>query len=323
MWCAVLALAGCKKKEEAKKEPAPAAKADKEQTKTADAETKAAGGDALVKRGEYIANIMGCQQCHTAFTKTGPDTANAWAGGLEIKEKFGTWRSPNITQHADHGIGKWTDAQIIAAVREGVRPDGTRLYPIMPYPFYRVLSDDDAKALVAYMRTLPANDRKVAPTGELKLPKPELPKPAGKAPAADPVARGGYLASLMHCAMCHSPADEQGAPDFMKRPFAGGYPFEIPELGTGVLYSSNLTPHDTGIGKVSDDQLIAAVREMKRITKEGLIQGPMALYQMGWYSIKDDDAAALAAFLRSLPPAENKVPASTFVPNAPGAPPKK
>src|SRR5688572_23611489 len=102
-----------------------------------------------VARGAYLARAGGCLVCHTAIGPRGPDLANAGAGGLEMKVKLGMWRAPNITPDPRTGIGSWTDDQIIAAVREGRRPDGTKLTPIMPYPSYHVLTDDDARAVVA------------------------------------------------------------------------------------------------------------------------------------------------------------------------------
>jgi mono/diheme cytochrome c family protein len=106
-----------------------------------------AGPDAkLVERGAYVAKAGGCLVCHTAIGPTGPDLANAGAGGLEMPDAIGTWRTPNITPDKGTGIGNWTDDQIIAAVRTGVRPDGKKLYPIMPYLNYNVMTDDSARS---------------------------------------------------------------------------------------------------------------------------------------------------------------------------------
>jgi mono/diheme cytochrome c family protein len=138
--------------------------------------------DAVVERGHYLADLMGCQNCHTPFGAMGPDADLLWAGGLEVPETFGTWRSPNITQDKETGIGGWTDEQILAAIREGKRPNGDLLFPIMPYPMYHALSDEDGKALVKYLRTVPAKNHPVVRATELKLPRTPLPPPAGKAP---------------------------------------------------------------------------------------------------------------------------------------------
>lgn len=329
--CCALVLAmgtsACKKKDEEgegeTEAPAESAGTGEEPTATAedDKPEEPAGDEALVKRGEYLAALAGCQQCHTPFGPNGPEMSKAFAGGLEVKEKFGTWRSPNITQDEKTGIGGWSDEEITKAIREGVRPDGSRLYPVMPYPFYHKLSDDDTKAIVAFLRTIEPIENEVEPSEELPLPKMELPPAEGAAAPEEGVARGEYLANLMHCAMCHSPPDDKGAPDFSKA-FAGGFPFEIPELGEGVLYAANLTPHkEQGIGAWTDEQLVAAIKQMKK-ADGSVIVGPMALYQMGWYQMQDDDANALVAFLRSLPPSDNEVPASTFVAKGAEAPAK-
>jgi mono/diheme cytochrome c family protein len=264
---------------------------------------------------------MGCEQCHTPFKGPAPDHSKRYAGGLEVPEVFGTWRSPNISQDKDTGIGGWTDEQIIDAIRLGKRPDGEQLYPIMPYLFYNAMSDSDAKAIVAYLRTVPAVNHTVERV-ELKLPKIPAPPAKGTEPdTADAVAHGGYLANMMHCAACHTPMSPEG-PD-MSRAFAGGMELELPPLGEGKLYTANLTSDKkTGIGAWSDEEIVAAIRQMKK--RDGsMIMPPMALYQGGWAMMTDADVNHLVAFLRSLPAIANAVPASTFKPHAapPAAPP--
>lgn len=269
--------------------------------------------DPDMERGAYLAAIMGCPICHTPLTPKGPDKDKLWAGGLEVTEVFGRWRSTNITPDKETGIGDWTDEQIIAAIREGVRPDGSRLYPVMPYPFYRSLSDDDAQVLVKFLRGLKPIQHKVERVTDLKLPKPELPKPDGKPPGDSPEEIGRYYADIMHCALCHTPPGKSGEPD-MKKLFAGGFPMEVPEMGEGILYSANLTPDKkTGIGDWTDEQIIDAIRKMKK-KDGGVIRGPMMLYQGGWIKLTDDHAKAIVAYLRSLPAIENKIPESTFKP---------
>jgi len=323
---AMTAVGGCKKEQKKADPPDDKAATDTPTTDTPATDTppatdKPAADPAVVERGKYLADVMGCVHCHTPFGPNGaPDLNKAWAGGLEVPEKFGTWRSSNITPDPETGIGKWTDEQIIAAVREGKRADGTMIKPIMPYLFYNALSDDDAKALVAFLRTVPAVANKVERATDLKLPDIPAPKPAGKPPGDDPVARGAYFTSLMHCVMCHTPPGKNGMPE-MSKAFAGGFPMEIPFMGTGVLYSSNITPDKkTGIGAYTDEQIASALREMKK--KDGKpIVGPMAMYQTGWYRLEDEDVKGIVAFLRSLKPIANKVPKSTFKPKAGGPPP--
>jgi mono/diheme cytochrome c family protein len=313
----VLFAVSCSKKEEAPKAKPTATKPEKAKPKKPEQPKKTK--DPLVEKGQYLVHVMGCQSCHTPFTDKGaPDFAKAWAGGLEVPEKFGTWRSPNITQDKETGIGGWTDEQIAAAIREGKRPDGDTLFPIMPYMFYAGMSDDDVKALVAYLRTIKPISNKVERVTDLKLPK--MPGPPTRKDAApdnsDPAKRGEYLAGLMHCAMCHSPMDKNGGPD-MSKAYSGGFKFELPMMGEGALYGTNLTSDKkTGVGDWTDDELLGVLKNMKK--KDGSpIMGPMMLFGSGWSQLKEEDLKAVVAFLRTLPPVANKVPASTFKPKGP------
>lgn len=286
------------------------------------ASTKVSAGtpvDTVAARGAYLADVMGCAQCHTAFGPQGPDLSKAYAGGLEVPEEFGTWRSTNITQDKETGIGSWTDEQIIVAIREGKRPDGQQLFPVMPYMFYNAMSDADAEALVGFLRTIDGIPNEVTRATDLKLPLIAVPPAVGtEVDANDAVAHGGYLASLMHCAACHTPMGPKG-PD-MARAFAGGMKFEIPMLGEGAMYSSNLTPHETGIGSWEGADIATSIRDLKK--RDGSpIQGAMALYQ-GWSKLTDKDVSDLVSFLQALPPIDNAIPASTFKARIPGAAPE-
>jgi mono/diheme cytochrome c family protein len=135
-----------------------------------------ARADGTIERGKYLASIMDCTGCHTRGALVGkPEAAFALAGsdiGFEIPG-LGYFYPPNITPDAETGIGKWSEAEIVAAVRTGVRPDGRQLVPIMPWMSYAALSDDDAKALAAYLKSL-------AP---IKNPAPPMTAHAEKAPA--------------------------------------------------------------------------------------------------------------------------------------------
>lgn len=318
----LLCAPGCKKKDEGQKEQAQATAP----VEPAPTPEPAKPDPALVARGKYLTQVGGCPLCHTPMGPKGPEMDKLFAGGMEMKEAFGTWRSPNITQDEETGIGKWTDEQIIAAVRTGMRPDGTGLYPIMPYMFYGAMSDDDAKALVAYLRTVPAVSNKVE---RLTLPLPtadklQQPPHDGKPPAADdPIAQGNYLATIAHCAMCHTPFDMKTMQPDMSKMFAGGMPFELPpQFGKGVVYSRNITSDEkTGIGKWTEADIAKAIKGMVRPDGKP-IYFPMAAYAATWVNLTDDDAANIAKFIKSIPPISNKVPDSKYTPAPPpGAPP--
>ena len=121
--------------------------------------TARSDGPPSVARGEYLVKIMDCGGCHTPGALAGkPEFTQALAGatvGFRIPG-VGIVYPPNLTADAETGLQRWTDAQIIRAVRHGERPDGRRLVPVMPWPSYSALTDADAAALVAYLRTLPA-----------------------------------------------------------------------------------------------------------------------------------------------------------------------
>ena len=310
---ALVAFAGCKKKEEKKKTPKPTPKAGVTKPTPKPAPT-AKADPALVARGKYLANVLACNLCHTPMGPRGPIMEKAWAGGFRMKEKFGEWVSPNITPDVKTGIGGWSDAEIIAAVRTGVRKDGTKLKPIMPYPFYSQMTDEDAKALVTYLRALKPIENKVERV-ELKIP--HIPAP----PAKDYKGKQGeYLATIMHCAACHVPTDKTGMPD-MKRAFAGGMKFELPpQMGTGHLYAPNISSDTkTGIGKWTVAQIATSIKAMTRPNGKPIMP-PMAMYAAFWSKMTDEDVTAVATFIKGLPPQVNKVPPSTFKPNAMGPP---
>jgi mono/diheme cytochrome c family protein len=324
--CGVTAalVLGCKEKKEEQVAPQPA-KAQPEVTEARTPEPPPGPDPEVVERGAYLAKAGGCLVCHTGMGPHGPDLANVGAGGLEMVEKFGTWRSPNITPDKATGIGSWTDDQIAAAIREGVRPDGKQLYPIMPYMNYNGLTDDDVKALVTFLRTLKPVEKVVA-KNDLKMAAMPAPRPANKAPGDDPVAKGAYLGSIMLCSHCHwTPNKDFSAPVDLNHLFSGGLPMELPPMGTGTLFSANITSDpDTGIGKWTEEQIFTSIKMMQKPDGK-MIQGPMLFMQGMWAQLEDQDLENVAAWIKTLPPVKNKVAASTFKPHAgpPGSGPSK
>ncbi|MPR12583.1 c-type cytochrome [Microvirga tunisiensis] len=121
------------------------------------------------QRGEYLVTIMDCTGCHTPGTFLGkPDMQRPLAGsevGFQIPG-LGIFYPPNLTPDPETGLGKWSEADIIKAVRTGVRPDGRQLVPIMPYHSYGKLTDADAKALAGYLKSLkPVRNQVPGPVG--------------------------------------------------------------------------------------------------------------------------------------------------------------
>ncbi|HTV31418.1 MAG TPA: cytochrome c [Xanthobacteraceae bacterium] len=114
--------------------------------------------DADLARGQYLVTIGGCNDCHTPGTLLGkPDTAKLLSGsdvGLGVPG-LGVFVGRNLTPDKETGLGSWTQAQIVAAITTGKRPDGRTLAPIMPWRFYSHLTKEDADAIAAYLQSLP------------------------------------------------------------------------------------------------------------------------------------------------------------------------
>jgi mono/diheme cytochrome c family protein len=258
-----------------------------------------AQGDA--KRGEYLAAAGGCVGCHTEDRKD----AVRFAGGRALATPFGTFHGPNITPHPQAGIGRWTEADFVRAMRQGVRPDGASYFPAFPYPSYTKISDADLRDLWAYLRTLPASAQpsKAHELGVLYrwrlpvsawkwlyfTPGPFVPDPKASAT----VNRGAYLVqALGHCSECHTPRNALGGPK-RDRFLAGG---KGPE-GKGV---PNLTP--TRLKKWSD-------KDLKDLLTTGLTpDGDVPAKAMAEVienttsKLTPADLDAVVAYLRSLPP---------------------
>ncbi len=167
----------------------------------------------LIKQGEYLSRLGDCMACHSLPGK--PD----YSGGLAIESNLGTIFSTNITPDKQHGIGNYSEQQFSDAVRKGVLPDGSHLYPAMPYPDYAKISDADIHALYVYFMKGVQPSAEQPPETDLSFPfsqrwgmrfwnwafasdKPF--QPIGGASAE--VNRGAYIVeSLGHCGSCHTP----------------------------------------------------------------------------------------------------------------------
>lgn len=128
-----------------------------------------------VERGRYLAAIMDCAGCHNKGSFS-PKPAEGYLQGGTVGFEvpgLGVFYPPNLTPDQSTGLGRWTPDDIVKAVRAGGRPDGRVLAPAMPWHAYSALSDDDAKALAAYLKSLPAAANQVPPPG----PKEAAPRP--------------------------------------------------------------------------------------------------------------------------------------------------
>ena len=254
--------------------------------------------ETAVERGAYLMNaVAACGNCHTPFGPQGPDMSKALSGRLVEDNALWTVYASNITPDVETGIGGWSDAEIVRAIREGVRPDGSVIGPPMPIGLYRGMSDADAMALVAYIRSIPPV-KNGTPASFYRVPvPPSWGPPVGHLTAPDPadtIAYGGYLAGpVAHCMECHSGPGANGAPDPVNELGGGGMKFQGP---WGESVAPNLTP--LGLADWTDAEIARAVR--KGVAKDGRKLLPPMGY--GYYAhMSDSDMAAIIAYLRSLP----------------------
>jgi mono/diheme cytochrome c family protein len=117
-----------------------------------------------IERGKYLVTLGGCTDCHTPGYFFGKPDTSRYLGGSEVGFEIpglGVFHGPNLTPDAETGLGKWTNEQIVAAIQTGARPDGRVLAPIMPWKAFANLSKSDARAITAYLKSLPAVKNKV------------------------------------------------------------------------------------------------------------------------------------------------------------------
>jgi mono/diheme cytochrome c family protein len=276
-----------------------------------------AGGDP-VKRGEYLARAADCMVCHTS-----PGGA-PYAGGLEIRLPFGAIYTTNITPDKDSGIGKYSDADFLNAVQRGIRRDGTRLYPAMPYPSYTYMTDADALAIKAYLFSLPGvhaenraetlrfpfNQRWSMIFWSMAFnPNTRFMPNTARSPEWN---RGAYLAeALAHCGECHTPRNLAQALDNRNK-YAGA-------VTAGWRAFNISSDKDTGIGAWSDDE-VASYLATGHVKSRGTAAGPMGeAVDQSFSAMTPGDIHALVAYVRSVPAVTSDLPAN-LAPPAPGSP---
>jgi cytochrome c553 len=270
---------------------------------------QARSAEAPVERGSYLVNTIGaCGNCHGRDASGNLYPDGSLAGGFvfdEIEPDLGHVIGPNITPDTDSGIGKWSVADIVMALRNGKRPDGSIIGPPMPIPVYGQLADRDATAIAAYLLSLPAV-RDSLQKSQYKVPLPPdygPPVTHVDAPSpADKVAYGGYLVTVGHCVLCHTPpgADK---PFNMELAFAGGRPFPT-FSGVPATVSRNITSDpDHGLGKWNNQDIKNAIT--RGVRPDGTkLTGPMPF---DWYAkMKPGDLDAIVAFMRTIKPVRNQ-----------------
>ena len=264
----------------------------------------------LVARGEYIVrNVAVCGHCHAADVQ---DPDGALSGGFEFRNwRLGTIRASNITPDSATGIGAWSDAELVRAIRSGEDRHGEVLAPVMPYAWFRGMSERDALAAARYLKSRPPVRNRVENDPNLiyELAEAFVLEPADaatrRAPARAATADyGKYLAtSVALCADCHTPRGGLQREPEMDMLFAGE-----PDPPSGFPANpSNLTPDSaTGIGEWSEADFLRALRT-------GIEPGGDTLHVfMPWQQFRrmsDDDIRAIYRYLRTLAPVRHEVPA--------------
>jgi hypothetical protein len=266
-------------------------------------------------RGKYLVEgLLQCPACHSDmdFSKRPiePFPGKELGGSVFMNETVGLPQpnrvvAPNISPDAEFGAGTWKDAIFVRALRQGIGHDGRTLFPLMPYSFFRNLSDEDLASVIVYVRSFPpahVQQPKIFLTDEIKKtfqplpPLPHVPDPD----RSDRVAYGKYLVNAGHCSACHDSYDDKGNP-IPGMDFAGGGELTGPwEGGTQLktVNALNLTPDPSGIGYFSEAMFVEVLRN------GGFKSRPLSSI-MPWNffrNLSDDDLKAMFAYLKTLKP---------------------
>lgn len=262
------------------------------------------------QRGEYIFWAAGGCGCHTDYKRKGM----LLAGGRAVGTPFGTFYGTNITPDRDTGIGAWSKADFVRAMREGLAPGGRHLFPVFPYTSFTRMTGAHLSDLWAYLRSVPAVKRPNTPhdvwppfgwrwsAGLWKrmffTPQRFRPDPA----KAKPWNRGAYLANALgHCAECHTPRNLSGA-------LKAGMHLAGSLDGPEGQASPNITPHnETGIGTWSVPDIVWYLQtgsDPDGDSAEGLMEG---MIEHGFGKLSEAGLTAIAVYLKSLPPIEHAV----------------
>ena len=265
-----------------------------------------------LERGRYLCtNVAACLVCHSTRDTgvyAGPVKQGTLGRGGELfgpEEGLpGKIYASNLTPY---GLGKWTDGELFRAITTGVSRDGHALFPLMNYPAYGQLDEEDIFSMIAYVRTLPSITNDVSPT-QLDFPVNfivnTIPAKAHLASLPDSdnaVAYGKYLVTMASCVDCHTEVDKGKFKPGME--FAGGRDFSV--SGRKPLYSANITPDkETGIGNWTRELFI---HKFQQYRDSGYVPRPVGVGEantpMPWVAyagMKESDLAAIYAYLRTV-----------------------
>lgn len=308
----ILGLAGCAREEEPAPQAAPAAAAPPPAPApvAATVERVPDGADPLTHGRYLVETVAGCGNCHTPHLPDGSLDPNlSFAGAFVIEEPVFKAYAKNITPDMETGIGSWTDDEIVNAIRNGQKRDGTFYGPPMSFGWYKRMSDTDVRAIVAYLRTVPAIRNEVPQStyqiplngyGPMVTSVPDVPK-------TDVVKYGEYLAGPVgHCMDCHT-TYVMGQID-MAQLGRGGNVYARPFIYDWAAVSANITPHpEAGLGAWTNDEIKHAITAgISRNGRELLPFMPYGLYA----KMQESDLDAMVAYLRSLPPLGPAAPAA-------------
>lgn len=282
---------------------------------------------ATVRRGEYLyRHVADCEGCHSHRDETrfGMPILGVPGRGFGTKQGVRNFPAdeltglfvPNITPHPEHGIGGWSDGEILRAIREGVAANGRPLFMVMPYSNYREMSDEDAYAIVAYMRSLPSAPD-VVPESSVgfplvmiqRFPPRPLDGPVRAPPRTDRVAYGRYLATIASCIECHTP--RVGGERQMHLFLAGGQPFRAADVID--VRSANLTPDpQTGL-RMTEEQFVSLFQSFRDMSL-GHAEIPTVergrntvMPWLAYGAMEEDDLRAIYAYLASVPAIRHRV----------------
>lgn len=295
---------------------------------------KVEGTPSRMARGRYlvdhVSDCLGCHSDHTTRFAMPIKPGTEGQGGYPFDAKLGVPGlvcAQNITPDPEHGLGRWTDGEILRAFREGVDRNGKELFPMMPYRSLAAMSDEDAKSVVVYLRTLPAIAHAV-PKKHIDFPVNLMikfvPQPlAGPVVAPedsrDHLAYGKYVVTIAGCKTCHTP--RENGREVAGRDFSGGWEMKGP---WGRVVTANITPEQgTYVGQASKAEFIGRFKAFASFTPETMPAAePGRNTVMPWLAFSgmtEQDLGAIYDYLKSLPPIRNDV---VKFPDAPESKPK-